>query len=74
VTLEGNIRAGFRSDIKSMAIDNGRRACNMYRLEYPGRDLNNICYELETCDGDVRTSLWNEYIATPIRILEVEAV
>jgi hypothetical protein len=74
VTLEGNIRAGFRSDIKSMAIDNGRRACNMYRLEYPGRDLNNICYELETCDGDVRTSLWNEYITTPIRILEVETV
>ena len=74
VTLEGNVRAGFRSDIKSMALDNGRRACNMYRLEYPGRDLNNICYELETCDGDVRTSLWNEYIATPIRILEVEAV
>jgi hypothetical protein len=72
VTLEGNVRAGFRSDIKSMAIDNGRRACNMYRLEYPGRDLNNICYELETCDGDVRTSLWNEYIATPIRILDVE--
>ncbi len=69
--IKGNVRAGFRSDIKSMAIDNGRRACNLYRLEYPGDDLNNICYELDSCDGDVRTSLWNEYIATPIEILEV---
>lgn len=69
--IMGNVRAGFRSDIKSMAVDTGRRACNLYRLEYPGEDLSNICYELETCDGDVRTSLWNEYIATPIKILEV---
>ena len=72
VTFVGNVRAGFRSDIKSMALDNGRRACNMYRLEYPGRDVNNICYELDSCDGDVRTSLWNEYIATPIEITSVE--
>ena len=70
VTFIGNVRAGFRSDIKSMALDNGRRACNMYRLEYPGKDLNNICYELDSCDGDVRTSLWNEYISTPIEIIK----
>lgn len=69
--LKANVRAGFRSDIKSMAVDSGRRACNLYRLEYPGEDLNNICDELDTCDGEVRTSLWNEYIATPIQILEV---
>lgn len=69
--LKGNVRAGFRSDIKSFAVDNGRRACNLYRLEYPGDEENNICYELDTCDGDVETSLWNEYIATPIEILEV---
>ena len=54
-----------------MALDNGRRACNMYRLENPGNDVNNICYELDSCDGDVRTSLWNEYIATPIEIVSV---
>lgn len=72
VKLIGNVRAGFRSDIKSMATDSGRRACNLYRLEYPGRDLNNICYELDSCDGSVRTSLWNEYIATPIKILSVK--
>ena len=54
-----------------MAVDSGRRACNLYRLEYPGKDVNNICDELESCDGDVRTSLWNEYIATPVEILDV---
>ena len=36
--------------------------------------MDNICRELESCDGDVRTSLWNEYIATPIKILGIEAV
>ena len=72
LTFVGNVRAGFRSDIKSYVIDSGRRACNMHRLEYPGEDLSNICYELDTCDGDVRTSLWNEYIATPLELLSVE--
>jgi hypothetical protein len=72
VRLLGNVRAAFRSDVKSTAVDSGRRACSLLRLEYPGRDLNNICYELDTCDGSVRTSLWNEYIATPIEILGVE--
>ena len=71
VTFVGNVRAGFRSDIKSMALDNGRRACNMYRLEYPGHNVNNICYELDSCDGTVATSLWNEYIATPVEITDV---
>ena len=71
VKLIGNVRAGFRSDIKSMAVDTGQRACNLYRLEYPGRDVNNICYELESCDGSVRTSLWNEYIATPVKIVSI---
>ena len=72
VKLEGNVRAAFRSDIKSFAVDDGRRACNMYRLEYPGDDVNNICYDLDSCDQSVRTSLWNEYIATPIHIQSVE--
>ena len=49
VRLLGDVRGAFRSDVKSMALDNGRRACNMYRLEYPGHDVNNICYELDSC-------------------------
>jgi len=71
VTLVANVRAGFRSDIKSFAVSDGRRACNMYRLEYPGHQ-SNLCYELESCDGELLTSLWNEYIATPLQILKVE--
>jgi hypothetical protein len=71
ITLVGNVRAGFRSDVKSFVVSNGRRACNMYRLEYPG-SKSNLCYELETCDGKNLTSLWNEYIATPMTISGVE--
>jgi len=73
VQFIGNVRAGFRSDIKSMALDNGRRACNMYRLGYPGRGIDNLCYELDSCDASVETSLWNEYIATPIEIVSVDS-
>ena len=73
ITFVGNVRAGFRSDIKSMALDNGRRACNMYRLEYPGHDVNNICYDLSDCDSPTKTSLWNEYIATPIQIVSTQS-
>jgi len=73
VEFIGNVRAGFRSDIKSFATSTGRRAINLYRLEYPGRDLNNICYELDSCDGSVRTSLWNEYIATPMKVIDIRA-
>ena len=72
VEMMGNVRAAFRSDIKSFAVDTGRRACNMYRLEYPGREENNICYDIESCDdSDVLTDLWNEYIVTPEKILNV---
>ena len=74
VEFIGNVRAGFRSDIKSFATSSGRRAVNLYRLEYPGKDLNNICYELESCDGSVRTSLWNEYIATPLKVIAIRPV
>ena len=73
VTLKGNVRAGFRSDVKSFAVDNGRRACNLFRLGYPGEDTN-ICKDLSGCDGDNSTSIWNEYIATPVEILKIEVL
>ena len=73
VTLIANVRAGFRSDIKSYAVDSGRRACNMYRLEYPG-NKSNLCYDLSECDGPLETTLWNEYIVTPIQIVEYKAI
>jgi len=74
ITLEGNVRAGFRSDIKSFAVDNGRRACNLFRLDYPGDDLTNICLELDSCDETNRTSIWNEYIVTPFKIKATEVI
>ena len=76
ITLLGNVRAAFRSDVKSLALDSGRRACNMYRLEYPSKEVNNICYDLDACLGQsrVETDLWNEYIATPLKILDVKSL
>ena len=73
VTLIGNVKAAFRSDVKSFATSSGRRAMNLYRLDYPGDDLTNICYDLDDCSPE-RTSLWNELIVTPIKILKVETV
>lgn len=73
ITLKGNVRAGFRSDVKSFAVDNGRRACNLFRLGYPGEEKN-ICEDLSGCDEDNSTSIWNEYIATPVEILKIEVI
>lgn len=72
VTMIGNVRAAFRSDVKSFATTSGRRAMNLYRLDYPGEDTN-ICYDLDDCEPD-RTHLWNEMIVSPIQILKVQSV
>jgi len=73
ITLLGNVRAAFRSDVKSLAIDNGRRAANLFRFEYPGEDVGNLCHKIESCGNKTgRTHLWDEYIATPIKILSIE--
>lgn len=70
--LEGNVRAGFRSDVKSYSVSNGRKCVNLHRLGYPGKDKDNLCTDLENdCNGELRTSLWNEFIVTPIRILDI---
>ena len=71
LTLKANVKAAFRSDIKSLALDNGNRALNLHRLDYPGEETN-ICPSLDLCDGTLKTSLWNEIIARPLEILEVE--
>jgi len=70
--FEGNVRAGFRSDVKSFSVDNGRKCVNLYRLGYPGEDKENLCTDLENdCNGELKTSLWNEFIATPIKIVDI---
>jgi hypothetical protein len=69
--FEGNVRAGFRSDVKSYSVSNGRKCVNLHRLGYPG-NKDNLCTNLEKdCDGELKTSLWNEFIVTPLRILDV---
>ena len=70
LTLKANVKAAFRSDIKSLALDNGSRALNLHRLEYPGEETN-ICPSLDVCDGTLKTSLWNEIIATPLEIVDI---
>ena len=69
VTMIGNVKAAFRSDVKSLAVDSGHRAANLFRFEYPGRDKVNLCYSLDTCDEELRTGIWNEIIVTPVKIL-----
>jgi hypothetical protein len=69
--FEGNVRAGFRSDVKSYSVSNGRKCVNLHRMGYPG-DKDNLCTDLvNDCNGELKTSLWNEFIVTPIRILDV---
>jgi|TARA_R110000824_G_scaffold76703_2_gene194309 hypothetical protein len=69
--LEGNVRAGFRSDVKSYSVSNGRKCVNLHRLGYPGKK-DNLCVDLENdCNGELKTSLWNEFIVTPMKILDV---
>ena len=64
--FEGNVRAGFRSDVKSYSVSSGRKCVNLHRLGYPGEDKDNLCTDLENdCNGELRTSLWNEFIVTP---------
>jgi hypothetical protein len=70
--FRGNVRAGFRSDVKSYSVSNGRKCVNLHRVGYPAEDTNNLCLDLDTdCNGDLKTSLWNEFIVTPIEILDV---
>jgi len=67
VKLEGNLRGAFKSDVKSIPTDKGNKAVNMYRLAYPGRQ-SNMCLDVDDCTGGA-TSLWNEVIMKPTRIL-----
>ena len=69
--FEGNVRAGFRSDVKSYSVSNGRKCVNLHRLGYPGKE-DNLCTNLDNdCNGELKTSLWNEFIVTPLKILDV---
>jgi hypothetical protein len=73
VLLEGELRAAFRSDVKSLATDKGNRAVNMYRLAYP-EGGSNLCMKLDNLDIGGATSLWNEFIIKPTAILKAKKI
>ena len=70
--IEGNLRGAFKSDVKSLATDNGNRAVNMFRLAYPGEETN-LCLNVTDCIGGA-TALWNEFIIKPTKLLGFKKV
>jgi hypothetical protein len=70
--LEGTLVAAFKSDVKSLATDRGNRAANLYRMAYPGEG-NNLCKDVADCTGDA-TSLWNEIIIKPTKIINYKQI
>lgn len=68
VKLSGNLVAAFQSDVKSLVIDNGDRAANLFRFSYPDNE-NNLCRNWEKCKEN-KTALWNEIIMKPTQIID----
>jgi len=74
VKLQGKLVAAFKSDVKSIVTDKGRKAANMYRLGFPEGE-SNLCLNKDACtDTDHSTYLWDEIIIRPIKILESKKV
>jgi hypothetical protein len=72
VKVKGNLVAAFQSDVKSLVVDNGDRAANLFRFSYPDNE-NNLCRDWEKCKEN-KTALWNEIIMKPIQILDYKKV
>ena len=72
VKLEGNLVAAFQSDVKSFATDRGNRAANLFRFSYPDNE-NNLCRNWDECKEN-KTSLWNEIIMKPKKVLAYKEV
>jgi hypothetical protein len=72
VKLEGNLVAAFQSDVKSFATDRGNRAANLFRFSYPDNE-NNLCRNWDECKEN-KTSLWNEIIMKPKKVLAYKQV
>jgi hypothetical protein len=64
--------AAFQSDVKSLVVDNGDRAANLFRFSYPDNE-NNLCRNWEKCKEN-KTTLWNEIIIKPIEIIDYKKV
>lgn len=72
VKLEGRLVAAFQSDVKSFATDKGNRAANLFRFSYPDNE-NNLCRNWDKCREN-KTSLWNEIIMKPTKVLAYKQV
>ena len=72
VKVKGNLVAAFQSDVKSLVVDNGDRAANLFRFSYPDNE-NNLCRNWEKCKEN-KTALWNEIIMKPTEILDYKKV
>ena len=72
VKIKGRLVAAFQSDVKSLVVDNGDRAANLFRFSYPDNE-NNLCRNWEKCKEN-KTALWNEIIMKPVEILDYKKV
>ena len=72
VKIKGNLVAAFQSDVKSLVVDNGDRAANLFRFSYPDNE-NNLCRDWEKCKEN-KTALWNEIIMKPVEILDYKKI
>lgn len=70
--IRGKLVAAFQSDVKSLVIDNGDRAANLFRFSYPDNE-NNLCRNWEKCKEN-KTALWNEIIIKPVEILDYKKI
>ena len=72
VKIKGRLVAAFQSDVKSLVVDNGDRAANLFRFSYPDNE-NNLCRNWEKCKEN-KTALWNEIIIKPVEILDYKKI
>lgn len=72
VKIKGKLVAAFKSDVKSLVVDNGDRAANLFRFSYPDNE-NNLCRNLDDCKEN-KTHLWNEIIVKPVEIVDYKKV
>jgi hypothetical protein len=72
VKIKGRLVAAFQSDVKSLVVDNGDRAANLFRFSYPDNE-NNLCRNWEKCKEN-KTALWNEIIMKPVEILDYKKI
>lgn len=72
VRIKGKLVAAFKSDVKSLVVDNGDRAANLFRFAYQDEE-SNLCKNVEDCREN-KTNLWNEIIIKPTGIIDYKVI